>query len=52
MKTRLILKPGQRGTKNLVKKYGEALQCVRFKYDSRTQHQIPPSPQPLPEGEV
>ena len=33
MKTRLILKPGQRGTKNLVEKYGEALLCVRFRYD-------------------
>ena len=35
MKTRLILKPGQRGTKQLVKKYGDALLCVRFKYDAQ-----------------
>jgi hypothetical protein len=34
MKTRLILKPGQRGTKRLVEKYGDALVCVRFRYDA------------------
>jgi hypothetical protein len=34
MKTRLILKPGQRGTKSLTKKYGDALLCVRFRYDA------------------
>jgi hypothetical protein len=33
MKTRLILKPGQRGTKSLTEKYGESLVCVRFRYD-------------------
>ena len=37
MKTRLILKPGQHGTKRLVEKYGEALLCVRFKYDTEKQ---------------
>ncbi len=40
MKTRLILKPGQRGTKSLVKKYGEALLCVRFRYDAKAQQRI------------
>ncbi len=40
MKTRLILKAGQPGTKSLVKKYGDALLCVRFKYDSRTRQRI------------
>ena len=35
MKTRLILKPGQKGTKRLVTKYGEALVCVRFRYDAK-----------------
>ncbi len=40
MKTRLILKAGQPGTKSLVKKYGEALLCVRFKYDARTRQRI------------
>lgn len=34
MKTRLILKPGQRGTKGLLEKYGDSLLCVRFRYDS------------------
>ncbi len=33
MKTRLTLKPGQDGTKSLMKKYGDALVCVRFRYD-------------------
>lgn len=36
MKTRLILKPGQRGTKRLVEKCGDALLCVRFKYDAKS----------------
>ena len=40
MKTRLILKPGQRGTKNLVKKYGDSLLCVRFKYDAQKQQRL------------
>ncbi len=40
MKTRLILKAGQPGTKSLVKRYGEALLCVRFKYDARTRQRI------------
>lgn len=40
MKTRLILKPGQRGTKHLLKKYGEALLCVRFKYDTEKRQRI------------
>ncbi len=40
MKTRLILKPGQRGTKSLVKKYGDALLCVRFRYDAKARQRI------------
>lgn len=40
MKTRLILKPGQRGTKNLVKDYGEALLCVRFRYDAKLRQRL------------
>ena len=38
MVTRLKLKPGQKGTKALVEKYGDALVCVRYRYDetSRT----------------
>ena len=34
MKTRLILRPGQPGTKRLMEKYSKALLCVRFKYDA------------------
>lgn len=33
MKSRLNLKPGQRGTKHLVEKYGKALLYVRYRYD-------------------
>lgn len=40
MKTRLILKPGQHGTKRLVEKYGDSLLCVRFKYDTEKQQRI------------
>ena len=40
MKTRLILKPGQRGTKSLVKKYGDALVCVRFRYDAESRQRL------------
>lgn len=36
MKTRLTLKPGQEGTKRLMEKYGDALLCVRFRYDEKT----------------
>ncbi len=40
MKTRLILKPGQPGTKRLVAKYGDALVCVRFKYDAKSRQRL------------
>lgn len=40
MKTRLILKPGQRGTKHLVEKYGEVLLCVRFRYDAELRQRL------------
>lgn len=40
MKTRLILKPGQRGTKSLAKKYGDALLCVRFRYDAESRQRL------------
>lgn len=33
MNTKLTLKPGQRGTKKLLKKYGNRLVCVRYRYD-------------------
>lgn len=34
MKSRLNLKPGQKGTKGLVKRYGAALLYVRYRYDA------------------
>lgn len=40
MKTRLTLKPGQHGTKSLVKKYGDALVCVRFRYNPETKQRF------------
>ena len=40
VKTRLILKPGQPGTKRLVEKYGESLLCVRFKYDAQSRQRL------------
>ncbi|WP_306537045.1 hypothetical protein [Geobacter sp.] len=33
MKSRLNLKPGQKGTKKLVEQYGKALLYVRYRYD-------------------
>jgi hypothetical protein len=33
LKTQTHLKPGQRGTKKLVARYGDALLCVRYRYD-------------------
>lgn len=33
MKSRLNLKPGQKGTKALVERYGETLLYVRYRYD-------------------
>jgi len=36
MITRLKLKPGQKGTKTLVEKYGDALVCVRYRYDKNS----------------
>jgi hypothetical protein len=35
MKTKLILKPGSRGTKKLLAQYGKRLVNVRYRYDAR-----------------
>ncbi|HYE65798.1 MAG TPA: hypothetical protein VD966_09445 [Pyrinomonadaceae bacterium] len=35
MLTRLILKPGQKGTKKLLARYGKRLICVRYRYDEQ-----------------
>jgi hypothetical protein len=33
MQTRVTLRPGQRGTKKLVQRFGARLICVRYRYD-------------------
>ena len=33
MKAHSHLKPGQKGTRRLVEKYGDSLVCVRYRYD-------------------
>jgi hypothetical protein len=38
--TRLKLKPGQKGTKALFEKYGDALVCVRYRYDETSRTRI------------
>jgi len=35
LRTRLHLKPGQRGTKQLLAQYGDRLVCVRYRYDAQ-----------------
>ena len=35
MTARVKLKPGQKGTKSLVQQYGDALLCVRYRYDEK-----------------
>lgn len=35
MKSYNHLKPGQKGTRRLVEKYGDALLCVRYRYDEK-----------------
>jgi len=40
MITRLKLKPGQRGTKALVEQYGDALVCIRYRYDAASRTRI------------
>jgi hypothetical protein len=34
MEARVTLRPGQRGTKKLVRRFGERLICVRYRYDA------------------
>ena len=35
MRTLLHLKPGQKGTKQLLAQYGDRLVCVRYRYDTQ-----------------
>jgi hypothetical protein len=39
-KVRLHLKPGQKGTKQLVARYGDRLLCVRYRYDARSKKRL------------
>ena len=62
MKTRVKLKPGQNGTKKLVERFGDALVCVRYRYDPVkckqfktaeimvSEHDWTPPPPKYPEG--
>ncbi len=40
MKTRLVLKPGQKGTKRFTEKYGDKLLCVRYRYDAEKKQRL------------
>ena len=40
MTTRVKLNPGQKGTKKLVQQFGDALYCVRYRYDPLKQKQL------------
>ncbi len=40
MTTRVKLKPGQKGTKKLVARYGDSLICVRYRYDAEKRKRL------------
>jgi hypothetical protein len=40
MFTTTTMRPGQKGTKSLTKKYGDQLVCVRYKYEQETGRRI------------
>jgi hypothetical protein len=40
MRIRLNLKPGQKGTKQLVAQYGDRLICVRYRYDAQRKKRL------------
>lgn len=40
MKIKRIVRPGQPGTKKLVKQYGDNLICVRYRYDAKTKRML------------
>lgn len=39
-KTRLVLRPGQKGTTQLTQKYGDSLVCIRYRYDEANQKRL------------
>jgi hypothetical protein len=40
MRTRLTLRPGQRGTKRLARRFGDRLIAVRYRYDAVRQRRL------------
>ncbi len=40
MRTLKTLKPGKRGTRELLSRYGSSLLCVRYRYDERTRERL------------
>ncbi len=40
MRVRLHLKPGQKGTKQLLAQYGDRLVCVRYRYDAQRKKRL------------
>lgn len=40
MRTKLTLQPGQRGTKRLLRMYGDRLVCVRYRYDIQRKRRV------------
>lgn len=40
METRSTLQPGERGTKELVERYGDQLVCVRYRYDVQRRRRV------------
>ena len=40
MEVKSVLQPGENGTKQLLKEYGEQLVCVRYRYDKARQKRL------------
>jgi len=40
METRATLRPGQKGTRKLLERYGERLVCVRYLYDAKAPREV------------
>ena len=40
MRTRLTLRPGQRGTKRLARRFGDRLVAVRYRYDAERRRRL------------
>ena len=40
MEVRVTLRPGQRGTKKLVERFGDRLICVRYRYDVTSHRRV------------